>query len=332
MPAMVTSLDLSSLYRSPVFRTSSTEKSHHELSRAISDHQVRWGRGRVAAEFHRRELRGLSMMLLTYGAEVEVRPSAFPDFSLVQMPLVGTTEIECDGRSLSLNPGEVALLSPREDLRLLWSPQCQQVIVKIPHQLAQPQGGDGQSPWATSAFKLRPEQEPVWQAMVQQLLALIPAQQKGVLHEPWVDRFESSLVDFLQTHQPGSIVLDAPAELPRADLQRRAAMARLDRLEAHLDDHLAAPLTLADLAGFAGVGVRTLNAICNELRGCTPMELLRQHRLEVARRRLQTEPGVSVTDVALECGFTHLGRFSAYYRVRFGEPPGDTRLKAWAQA
>lgn len=330
MPAFAPSLDLSSLYRSPVFRTTSTEKSHHELSRAITDHQVRWGRGRVAAVFHRRELRSISLMLLSYGAEVEVRPAAFRDFALVQMPLVGTTEIECDGQSLRLNPGDVALLSPRQDLRLLWSPQCQQVIVKIPHHLAVSLLGGTESPWASSAFKLQAGLGPVWQALVQQLLALVPAQQQGMLHEPWVDRFESSLVEFLRVHQPAALGLDLPAELVGSDLRAQASQARLEMLEAHLDRHLGAPLTLVDLAGFAGVGVRTLHALCREWRGCTPMELLRQHRLEAARRRLQDDPAVSVTVAALECGFAHLGRFSAYYRDRFGESPGETRLRAWA--
>ncbi len=32
----------------------------------------------------------------------------------------------------------------------------------------------------------------------------------------------------------------------------------------------------------------------------------------------------SVTDVALECGFSHLGRFSTRYRALFGESPSET--------
>ena len=34
--------------------------------------------------------------------------------------------------------------------------------------------------------------------------------------------------------------------------------------------------------------------------------------------------GQSVTEVAYAHGFEHLGRFSAYYRERFGELPSDT--------
>ena len=34
----------------------------------------------------------------------------------------------------------------------------------------------------------------------------------------------------------------------------------------------------------------------------------------------------SVTDIALRCGFTHLGRFSVAYRTRFGESPSETLI------
>ncbi len=57
------------------------------------------------------------------------------------------------------------------------------------------------------------------------------------------------------------------------------------------------------------------------------MELLRNLRLDAARQRLLSERSSSVTDVALEFGFGHLGRFSAYYRSRFGELPRQTLLE-----
>lgn len=333
---MATSLDLSSLYRAPVFRTSSTEQPQRELSRAITDHQIRWGRGRVAAEFHRKKLRGLSLMLLSYGAEVEIRPTVFDDFALVQMPLVGHAEIECDGQSLTLGPSEVALLSPRQDLRLLWAPGCQQIIVKVPHTLV-PQAAGGAGPWDSAAFKLPAQHAPIWQALVQQMLALVPVQQQGYLHTPWVDRFEQSLVEFLHAHQPARWgdgpappLLTGPKELEA--LQARVGEARLQRVLTQLREHPGAPLTLAEMARIGGVSARTLHTLCRELRGCTPMELLRQCRLDATRQRLLDEAGLTVTEAALECGFSHLGRFSAYYRDRFGESPTETRQRALARA
>jgi AraC-like DNA-binding protein len=56
------------------------------------------------------------------------------------------------------------------------------------------------------------------------------------------------------------------------------------------------------------------------------MAYLRQYRLQQAHGRLaSSEPGeATVTDVALACGFRHLGRFAADYHRRYGRAPSDT--------
>ncbi|HHI5373152.1 TPA: helix-turn-helix transcriptional regulator, partial [Streptococcus pneumoniae] len=69
--------------------------------------------------------------------------------------------------------------------------------------------------------------------------------------------------------------------------------------------------------------VRSLYAGFREHLGVAPMARLKQMRLEAARRYLQAG-GMSVTEVALACGFTHLGQFSADYRHRYGERPSET--------
>ncbi|MFA5609961.1 MAG: helix-turn-helix transcriptional regulator, partial [Alcaligenes sp.] len=57
--------------------------------------------------------------------------------------------------------------------------------------------------------------------------------------------------------------------------------------------------------------------------GVAPMARLKQMRLKAARQYLQ-QGGMSVTEVALACGFTHLGQFSADYRHSYGERPSET--------
>jgi transcriptional regulator GlxA family with amidase domain len=97
----------------------------------------------------------------------------------------------------------------------------------------------------------------------------------------------------------------------------------LARLQAYIAERLCAPVSLLDLARAAGLGVRSLHSLCRERLQAPPMTVLRQARLDAARRRL-LQGGQSVTEVAYAHGFEHLGRFSAYYRERFGELPSDT--------
>jgi adenylate cyclase len=61
----------------------------------------------------------------------------------------------------------------------------------------------------------------------------------------------------------------------------------------------------------------------------TPLEFLCLTRLAEARRQLsQAEPAATVTSIAINCGFTHLGRFAGWYRERYGESPSATLDKA----
>ena len=58
------------------------------------------------------------------------------------------------------------------------------------------------------------------------------------------------------------------------------------------------------------------------------MEFLTEQRLQKARKKLhKSHQQASVSGIAMDCGFRHLGRFSQFYWKRFGERPSDTLRK-----
>lgn len=100
---------------------------------------------------------------------------------------------------------------------------------------------------------------------------------------------------------------------------------RLAALEAWIDAHLAEPLTLGRLCAQAGVGARCLQKAFEARRGMSPMRHVAERRFAAARQRLlQASPPETVTTVALDCGFDHMGRFAQGYRQIFGESPSQT--------
>jgi AraC-like DNA-binding protein len=106
---------------------------------------------------------------------------------------------------------------------------------------------------------------------------------------------------------------------------RYAALRVLRRVEECVEAHLSEPVTLGDLASWAGVGVRTLQLLFQRHRECTPLAFVRRRRLHAVRCDLLAGgPWVSVTRVAFQWGFNHLGRFAAHYAREFGESPRDT--------
>jgi AraC-like DNA-binding protein len=119
----------------------------------------------------------------------------------------------------------------------------------------------------------------------------------------------------MATARKGEVADPGSTRLPR-DLVRALAW-----LRGHLHD----AVRLESLARVAGVAPRTLETHFKEFLGTTPLGWVRQTRLVHARRALLDPMGsASVTQVAMDSGFTQLGRFAAQYRLQFGEVPSQT--------
>jgi len=82
---------------------------------------------------------------------------------------------------------------------------------------------------------------------------------------------------------------------------------------------------VSDLARMCAVPRRSLEKHFRHFLGCTPLKFLQAERLGEARRKLLRAPlSATVTRIAIECGFPHLGRFAIAYRDHFGESPSAT--------
>jgi AraC-like DNA-binding protein/tetratricopeptide (TPR) repeat protein len=83
--------------------------------------------------------------------------------------------------------------------------------------------------------------------------------------------------------------------------------------------------SVAQLAAVADVSPRTLQRQFSRFLGKSPQTVWQEIGLEQARYELlRGAGGGRVSDVALRCGFPHLGRFSVDYRRRYRETPSST--------
>lgn len=329
------SLSLAPLYRHRVFQSTRKVDCHAQVANELSEHDLFWKGDDVDTVLFKAAIRQLQIFMLKYGAEVIVRPRLFDGFALVHMTLSGTAEIEADGQKVCIPQGKTALIAPKRNLRLWWQAGSEQLILKVPLALfdelsAQAQTGPANMP---SLFMLPEHAVPHWDMLVQSLLRVLalPGQDDG--HSAWINHFERGAAQFLlsqlsSAYKPGPSIAGIAADESADGLVGAGKLQRLDMLEKYIKTRLCAPLALADLANAAGVSVRALNALCHQHHGVAPMDLLRNIRLDAARERLLTQPDANITDTAFEFGFGHLGRFSAYYRERFGELPKQTRVCA----
>ncbi len=95
-----------------------------------------------------------------------------------------------------------------------------------------------------------------------------------------------------------------------------------DMMYAHSDE----AVSILEVAEMLGVSLRSLQLAFAEVHGgLSPRDVLSRVRLEKARLRLLAAKGEGqVTNVAMDSGFFHLGRFSQAYARAFGEKPSET--------
>ncbi|NLI21545.1 MAG: AraC family transcriptional regulator [Clostridiales bacterium] len=113
-------------------------------------------------------------------------------------------------------------------------------------------------------------------------------------------------------------------------LSARAAatqkQARLRRMIAHLEDHYASRLRLEEIARVASVSVSEALRCFREGVRTTPMAYLNRLRLDKARSQL-LNTNLSVTAIAMACGFSSAAYFDRMFAKQYGASPSAYRLR-----
>lgn len=249
------------------------------------------------------------------------------DCYLVQFPLSGGIELEVNHREFSVLPGSAAVLSPSQQVRRTGLPGWT-LVIRAPgaHMRAHLEARLGRALRGDVTF--HPRISTGAAELLSFALLIVEAIDRGAapagssVATVLEDGFLSLLVD-LQPHSHGT-------RLSQSDVAARSA--RIRTLANHIDRHLDEPLTVGHLARVAGCSPRSLQATFNELCGLSPMAYVQQRRLTAARALLQTEGAAArVSDIAWRTGFSHLARFAARYKARYGESPSETRRRAASQ-
>ena len=120
--------------------------------------------------------------------------------------------------------------------------------------------------------------------------------------------------------------LHEAVEGPAAEDPRLTSSARIVGACVELTRQHGPALPMTALSGLLEVSDRSIRAAFQREYGLPPSAFFRSWRLHQAHRylRLATRADTTVTDIAMNCGFWHLGRFSMLYRQRFGELPSTT--------
>ncbi|MEH1168698.1 AraC family transcriptional regulator [Micromonospora sp. CPCC 205539] len=311
-------------------RTDDVERARAEVGRVFCPHRlvpqagVRSVRLRMAA--HR--VGGVGVIDLDYGQAVRIQPAALESFYLVQIPRSGSTTVRHAGRTVTSTPSLASVLSPYDASDMHWSEGSPHRIFYadrriVDQELARLLGRPVDGPVRFDiGMTMNTPTARAWARGVDFLADELaqPADASLLDHPQVADRFEQGLIgQLLLAHQHTyTDLLAGPAHHPTPGRLVRQACALIR-------DHHGEALTVGDVAEALRVSVRTLQDCFRRELHTTPTAYLRGCRLDAARGALRAAgPGGSVTTVAVQHGFVHLGRFASDYRTRFGESPSTT--------
>jgi AraC-like DNA-binding protein len=116
---------------------------------------------------------------------------------------------------------------------------------------------------------------------------------------------------------------------PGAPQHRRLLEEALAILEADPE----VPVSIAELCRRLRVSERTLQRVFKSRFGIGPREYERGRRLRHVHGAILIEGDRrTVTEIAMQYGFWHLGRFAGTYAATFGCTPSETRRRVWGVA
>ena len=272
----------------------------HILPIGIWDRPARVGGVRIG---------GFSFALIESPGQMKMEAAVNGDHFLLLCCLRGTIRLEVDGQNITLDAGHGVVTRPRRQMRAQFSRDCARVAVRIDPHVPGPDLYPEHQVFAIHCDEMRPWFEGV------RFLFTSPSFLRYAAQDPaLVESMEGVLVRLLQSTSMLKMFGGAASPAISSDVRRAEAFIRA---QADRD------LSLRDIARAAEVSARTLQSNFMRYRSMTPTQYLRNVRLDRARELLLGGKH-RVVDAALECGFSHLGRFANQYRARFGESPSRT--------
>ncbi|WP_446900613.1 anthranilate 1,2-dioxygenase regulatory protein AndR [Burkholderia sp. YIM B11467] len=299
-----------------LFESHDLDETRERISRVMQPHAL-LPNGRVHGASHMDfvKLGGLGIGTIAFGDAMRVQVDAVDGYYLLMFCLSGQAEVRAMGRQLGVDGQTGVLCAPGERFDAVLSADCEQFVLRIDAATVGSLTGD---PRATldPVLHISDAALSAWRQQLM-LVARSPELLERANANPRVaSQLEHLLIDLLIEGHPPS-VLRASHRDPAPGFVRRA--------QEFVNAHYAQPLQLADIVQAANVPERTLRDAFLQFRGMSPMQYLRATRLDHARELLRgTASDRRIADVALDCGFTHLGRFAIAYREKFGESPSET--------
>lgn len=314
------------LNKSVVFKSQNPFLVSDYVNKHIGNHQISLtGQAEESSSLWHTNLNEIALSRITYGNTVRVRSSDLEEIYHFQIVLSGQCHWVLLDHEITLTEGQCILLNPHDRVDLRYSNDCSKIIVKIPKNVLYTALVDQVASIPQEGVRFEHQAQNILDhRMLMHLLGLL-------FMEAETDDTSSSVlsqygnllaVKLLDSFSNNVDVVDEAHQYHRC----------FTSIDAYIRENIKEDLSVDALATLSKVSSRTLYNIFSRYKSITPMHYIKQQKLLHIRKVLQgQERSVrNVTEVALDYGFMHLGRFSSDYKKLFGELPSET-LKKKAQ-
>lgn len=303
--------------RSQIFQRADAYAVSDYVNQHVGSHCIRLPpKGRPQASISHRTFSSLDLCRISYGAPVRVTSVALETIYHLQILLTGHCRSNARGEEQVYGPGEILLINPDDPVDLTYSADCEKFIIKLPVRLLE--NACLEQHWAL------PEQGIRFAAARHalsemsgflQLLGLVCHEAENATEPNMQGLYERIVANKLLALLASNVLRVIP---------QPAQGSGFEAVREFIEEHLTDDIGVEQLMAIAKVSERSLYNLFDRQVGVSPREYVRQRKLERVHARLQLATARSVTEVALDHGFVHLGRFSEAYRKRFGELPSQT--------
>lgn len=269
----------------------------------------------------------VSLIYHRHGASVRVRAPCLRDFYLLQIPLRGEAQVRVGRQEIQCNANRAFMISPNVDVDMHFGQGCEQLIVRVgrvdlERQLEKQLGRNIVAPLEFApAVPLTTSSAGEITNLLRFMTSSL-AERNGICSS---DIARSHMASLLMSGLLTCLDHNYREELANGG-RRSAKPAYVSRAQEFLKQNVSQPIGPEDVASAVRVSTRALFVGFKTYLNTTPMRYLKDLRLDLVRETLLSlEPhGASITSVAMDYGFHHLGHFCAAYKERFGEQPRET--------
>lgn len=292
------------------------------INKYVDAHALRLASSRDAsASLNHRKAGSIDLCRISYGAEARVICEGLPDIYHVQFILRGQCCYVMSREPVSLPAGHALLINPEEPIDLTYSADCEKFILRVPSNLFNEACIEHRwfKPNESIKFNQTPYKFEEIDSLLYLLKLLCEEAESGTATPQMLQHYNRVVASKLMTMFKHNVPLESPT------LQSIS----FERLVQYIEDNIKRDISAEELATFSHLSLRSLYMLFEKHAKTTPKNFIRQKKLEQVYTTLMDPSSrmANVTAVALDYGFTHLGRFSEFYKSTFGMLPSES-LKA----